>query len=157
MELYNRPVNRFVGGFIGSPPMNFVAGTISVSGETTSFVGDDITVPLPTQLARAVKGHADRKVLLGLRPEDIFNADLATVPEGAPTYTMHVAVTEPLGAETLVYLYGSDDKEYIIAKLDPRSTPGVGETVNVFIDAEKCHIFDADTEESLTYDVESSA
>jgi multiple sugar transport system ATP-binding protein len=157
MELYNRPINRFVGGFIGSPPMNFVTGTLTATDNTITFVGTDITLQLPTRMSQALKGHTDRKVLLGVRPEDIFNADLRRPPEGVPTFTMHVAVTEPLGAETLVYLYGSDDKDYIIAKLDPRSTPDVGQTVNVFLDADKCHIFDADTEESLTYDVESSA
>ncbi|MCP3884364.1 MAG: sn-glycerol-3-phosphate ABC transporter ATP-binding protein UgpC, partial [Propionibacteriaceae bacterium] len=94
MELYNRPVNRFVGGFIGSPPMNFVPGTLSVADDAVKFVGDDISLPLPAATAQALKEHGSRKVLLGVRPEDIFNAGLATVPEGAPTFAMHVAVTE---------------------------------------------------------------
>jgi len=157
MELYNRPINRFVGGFIGSPPMNFLPGTLSVADGAVTFVGVDITLPLPPNMAQALKDHADRKMLLGVRPEDIYDAALATVPDGTPTFDMHVAVTEPLGAETLVYLHGSNEKEYIIAKLDPNSTPAVGATVSVFIDATKCHIFDAATEESLTYDVESQA
>jgi multiple sugar transport system ATP-binding protein len=157
MELYDRPVNMFVAGFIGSPPMNFIAGSLEQSGGDVRFVGPDFGLKLSDELASATSSHVGKPVAFGIRPEDIH--DRAFVPEPDPdnTKTIRAEVVEPLGAETLVYLRTPSQDEDIVAKFDSRSNPEVKEDVEVVFDMNKAHVFDLETEESLTYEVEQAA
>jgi multiple sugar transport system ATP-binding protein len=153
LGLYNHPVNRFVGGFIGSPPMNFMQGTLA-GGEGVTFESEDVKLKLSDHLARAVKDSVGRSVYLGIRPEDIH--DRAFAPEADPENieTLQTEVVEPLGAETLVYLRAESGHEDIVAKFDSRSNPKVNQTSEVVFDMRKAHIFDGETEQSLTYGAE---
>jgi multiple sugar transport system ATP-binding protein len=157
LELYNHPVNRFVAGFIGSPPMNFMAGRLEGSGGALRFVSDSMKLSLPPETAAMVKGHVSREVYLGIRPEDIY--DTAYFPGQAPaeTHTLAVEVVEPLGAETLVYLAVAGEKLDLVARFDTRSTPRVGQQVSVAFNMAKAHIFDAQGEQSLTHALEEQS
>ena len=150
--LYDRPVNRFVGGFIGSPPMNFLTGSLRKDGDDVLFESGELSFALPAERARAVGDHIGSDVLLGIRPEDIHDSEYS--PHAAPgmTVTMHMEVVEPLGAETLVYLDTPSQKQDIVAKFDSRSQPQVNRDIKVVFDLRKAHVFDAETEESLTYE-----
>jgi len=154
LELYNHPVNRFVAGFIGSPPMNFLLGRLEGADGAVRFVSSEIQLALTPETAEVVKGHVGQEVYLGVRPEDIHDSAFFPGGEPADTHTLSVDVVEPLGAETLVYLRVPGEKEAVVARFDSRSTPRVGQDVNIALNMAKAHVFDRRSEESLTYPVE---
>jgi len=157
LVLYNRPVSKFVAGFIGSPPMNFIEGRLEQRAGGVWFVGSELELQLDPDMARAVASHVGRPVHLGIRPEDIQDSALARAASQENVKTMHVEVVEPLGAETLVYLRAHQSRQDIVAKFDSRSKPRVNQDASVTFDMSKAHIFDGETEESLTCGIEEAA
>ncbi|MHC5034868.1 MAG: ABC transporter ATP-binding protein [Planctomycetota bacterium] len=151
LGLYNNPINKFVGGFIGSPPMNFVEGTLRDEVGSVTFESDDLALALPDAVGRTVRSHVGKAVFLGIRPEDIHDRAFFPGADEANVKVLHTEVVEPLGAETLVYLRGPSRAQDIVAKFDSRSDPRVNEDAEVAFDARKVHVFDCETEESLTY------
>jgi len=151
LGLYNHPAGKFVAGFIGSPPMNFLEGTLERDGGLVRFRCQDVTLSLPNDISRAVRDHAGKRVYLGIRPENIHDAALQANADPSNVKTLHADVVEPLGAETLVYLRSPGRGLDIVARFDTRSSPRVNQDVQVAFDMSKAHIFDHETEESLTY------
>ena len=141
--VYNRPANKFVAGFIGSPPMNFLSGTVFADKFDLGVM--QLSVP---------EGHPagkspEKKVIVGIRPEDIY--DVATNPpikstEGN-TFTAKVDVLEKLGAEDTAYLDVRGTS--ITATLDPASRIEMGTTASFVVDLSKVHVFDAETEVAI--------
>jgi multiple sugar transport system ATP-binding protein len=148
LRLYDHPHNRFVAGFIGSPPMNFVDGELNGAGDGRVFEANGVRLELPPESAATLDDRADGPVTMGIRPEHI-RPDGAFVA-GSPGSAIHagVDVVEPLGSEILVYLAAGEHT--MIAKIEPSVMPRVGETMDVALDVERVHFFDADTGESLT-------
>jgi len=147
-QVYDRPANMFVAGFMGSPAMNFIPAEITGLGVT--FPGADgspATLPLSSA---APSGTANGKVVLGIRPEHItrHRPERGASRAGIATITAPVEVIEPTGAETmgLVRLAGKE----IAARFDPDDAPHVGETVTLAIDMNKACLFDPQTERLLT-------
>jgi multiple sugar transport system ATP-binding protein len=128
LELYDHPANQFVAGFIGSPSMNFIPGTVKGSGVE---LDGGIVLPMPAR-ARASEGQ---KVVYGTRPEHI---DLAVGDDGVPT---EVVVVEPTGADTQVFtkIAGVEVTSIFRERHDFR--PGV--TIRLKPDASRAHLFDA--------------
>jgi multiple sugar transport system ATP-binding protein len=142
-EVYARPVNKFVAGFIGSPPMNFVDAKISDGMvDAGSF-----KLPLPPDHS-ALKLEG-KMVTLGLRPESIFDSAIPSrVKAGAEnSVEARVDVLEPLGHEYVAYLKIGDHS--IIATLDPETEVVEEGTAKFSIDLDAIHIFDAETEEAI--------
>jgi multiple sugar transport system ATP-binding protein len=135
LELYDRPANQFVAGFIGSPAMNFLPGVVRRSGGAArvEFTGG-ISLPVPANAAFAEDG---RSVVYGTRPEHM---DLASGTDGVPT---EVVVVEPTGADTQVFakLAGVD----ITSVFRDRHAFRPGEVVRLRPDPERAHLFDAAT------------
>ncbi len=150
MELYDHPVNKFVAGFIGSPPMNFMEGQLSRAADGVRFTAEDLQLTLGDELASGLRGHVGKSVYLGIRPEDIHDSAYFSDVDPANVKTIRAEVVEPLGSETLVYLRGGAQRRDIVAKFDARSTPAVNQDVRVAFDVTKAHVFDGDSEESLT-------
>ena len=142
-KVYKAPANKFVAGFIGSPPMNFMDAKI-VDGLVD--VGD-FKLPLPaTHPARKLDG---RPVTLGLRPEAIFDKNMDSHIKGtdANTIKAKVDVLEPLGHEYVAYLnIGSHN---FIATIDTGTKIKEGQTCDFVINLEEIHIFDAESEEAI--------
>ena len=136
LELYDKPNNVFVAGFIGSPSMNFIQGRIRSEGGAQRFVSDHGTV-LPVRPLPVEDGHA---VIYGVRPEHIAL--------GAEGVTVRVAVVEPTGAETQLFSRAGED--VIDALLRDRVDVRAGDTVHFVIDPGRVHIFDAQTKRRLT-------
>ncbi len=152
LELYNHPANMFVAGFIGSPPMNFFKGTLQRTGNTLVFVennprGAGLKLPLTDALARRGASHVDKPVVFGIRPENVH--DTVTVPEADPQRTaeVRVEVSEPMGAET--YLYLDTGATSFIARVRPTDRFEANQKVNVTFDLEHAHLFDPATESAL--------
>jgi multiple sugar transport system ATP-binding protein len=147
LELYQRPANRFVAGFIGTPAMNFIDGRLGHRGDRLAFVSDGLELPLPADLADRLTVHAlkTQDVALGIRP-----TDLTLSPDSAFTtdaLRARVEVREPLGAE--VYLHLASSCGDLVARVDARSELREGDPVRVELPAAQLHLFDTLTETSL--------
>jgi multiple sugar transport system ATP-binding protein len=136
LDLYHKPDNIFVAGFIGSPKMNFLKATASQSGKTiTATLKDGTTISLPTDRARKA---ADGEVILGIRPEHItLNASSTSGIKAS------VRLAEYLGSETMFYatLGGGED---IAIKADGLATAKPGESLKLNFAPEACHLFASD-------------
>lgn len=150
-NLYHNPYNVFVGGFIGSPSMNFFDATLK-PGDGDSITVDTgvFDIAVPPQKAEPFRSHVGKEVILGVRPEDIHDA--AYIPPGiTPSgLSANVEVIEQMGNEMIIYL--EEGGKSFIARTDPRTDARVGGTLDVVINLDNMHIFDRDTEASLAYE-----
>ncbi len=146
-ELYERPVNKFVAGFIGSPAMNFVELAVMGSGDQMVLRAPSYELAVPPSKARMLAPYLGKKVIFGIRPEDIHDAQY-TAPGvlGAPL-TAKVDVTELMGNEVFLYLLTGSDQ--FLARVDPRTSARPGGEIGVVLDMEKMHAFDPETEEAV--------
>ncbi|MEX0751810.1 MAG: sn-glycerol-3-phosphate import ATP-binding protein UgpC [Xanthobacteraceae bacterium] len=141
LEVYNKPATTFVAGFIGSPPMNLIPGRIAPDGATLVSDGE-IDVRLPEPLPK----FAGRKVLLGMRPDDLLPCE-----PGAALVTPHIDFTELLGSDTLVYGHiGPDKTGTRVAVRLHHAMPSVGQAaLPLGFEAKSMHLFDAETEKRI--------
>ena len=150
-NLYDKPNNLFVAGFMGSPQMNFIDSVVTVSGASVYLVFGNNKIRVPEARAKKLVegGYVDKEVVLGIRPEDI--KDDATFVSSHPeaSFAATVRVYELLGAE--VFLYFAVDDYDITARVDPRTTARPGDTVTIAMDLAKMHIFDKETEQIITH------
>ncbi|MEC0372754.1 sn-glycerol-3-phosphate ABC transporter ATP-binding protein UgpC [Paenibacillus chibensis] len=146
-ELYNSPTNLFVAGFIGSPTMNFITGTLSESNGAVRFRSEGLDVEVPGGKAQTLKnkGLIGKEVIMGVRPEDIHEEPVFMEASPNTIFTSHVDVTENLGHEMLLYLSGVGS-DTVIARVDGRSNTREGASVRLAVDMNKIHIFDKETE-----------
>jgi multiple sugar transport system ATP-binding protein len=153
LDLYDHPNNMFVAGFIGSPPMNFFRGTVQRDGGRLWFVetsdrGGPLRVALDDRLARLAETRSGKPVVFGIRPEDVEDA-LALNGNADPSRLVEVTVevSEPMGAET--YLYLTTKAHPFIARVRPTDLYDAGQQVKVSFNVAKAHLFDAETEQVL--------
>jgi len=145
ITLYDKPANRFVAGFIGTPPMNFFDGTVAADGGLR-FVEPTFSLPLPEAWKTVVGPYVGRKMVFGIRPEDVGSA-AADRSADAPRFKAKVDVIEPMGSESYVYL--STGSNTFISRVDAHRTVRTGETVEVAVLMAKAHLFDAETETTV--------
>ncbi len=143
-KVYAHPVNKFVASFIGSPPMNFVPGKISVEGGKAFVDVDEFKLPLGA--GHAAASMAGKDVILGIRPEEIFDSNLASnVTSTVENSIMaKVDVLEPLGHEYVAYI--GIGKHSLIATIDNETRIKEGQEAKFTINLDRIHIFDAETE-----------
>ena len=150
LELYNHPRNLFVAGFIGSPSMNQFRGSVRDESGPSWFIeasqGEPLRLPLPPTLAAKARSAGSREVVLGIRCEDLYDGPLPDWPE-APTARATVEVSEPMGAET--YLYLKTAATSFVARVRPTEGHPGGRDVAITFDLRKAHLFDASSEEAL--------
>jgi multiple sugar transport system ATP-binding protein len=146
-ELYNNPTNLFVAGFIGSPTMNFITGTLSESNGSVRFRANGFDVEVPGGKAQVLKskGMVGKEVIMGIRPEDIHEEPVFLEASPNTIFTSTVDVTENLGHEMQIYLSGLGN-DTVIARVDGRSTIRDGSSVRLAVDMNKIHIFDKESE-----------
>ena len=147
--LYDRPTNMFVAGFIGSPAMNFFEGMLRRGDGSVVFDANAFALPLPPQKADAAGKYIDRPAYFGIRPEDIHDAKY--IPGGTEQLAhmdVGVTVTENMGSEVYAYL-SAGGKEFV-GRLDPRTSAEPGGNLRIAIDMSRTHLFDRETEASLT-------
>jgi multiple sugar transport system ATP-binding protein len=150
-NLYHNPRNVFVAGFIGSPSMNFFDATIKESDGKVSVDTANFSLPLPGKKSDLYKGHAGKRVTLGIRPEDIHDEEFKPGGISPATVEANVDVVEQMGNEMILYL--EDGGKSFIARTDPRTRAHVGNRISVALNMDNIHIFDADTQQSLAYDM----
>ena len=145
-NLYDKPCNKFVAGFIGAPQMNMIDAAVGKDGSdvTLSFGGH--TVALPEGKAKKLEeaGYVGKTVTLGIRPEDLHDEEAFLSMSPKSVFDATIRVYEMLGSEVLLY-FDIDDADFT-AKVNPRTTARPGDTIQLALDLEKIHIFDKDTE-----------
>jgi len=147
LNLYERPANLFVAGFIGSPAMNFIDAAISSRNGTALIDAGGFTLEVPPDLAAAARTRVGRKVIFGIRPEDIQDRALVGDAPRGWTITAAVDVHEPLGSDVILYLTAGGKS--IVARVDARSTAKMGDTIDVVCNMRKLHLFDPQTEQAI--------
>lgn len=148
--LYDYPCNLFVAGFIGSPQMNFIDATCKVEGEKVYLIAGPSSIELPEAKGKKLRegGYDGKTVVLGIRPEDVHDEEsfLAASPNTVIEAT--IRVYEMLGAE--VYLYFDYEGSNMTARVEPKTKARTGDVVKFALDAEKIHVFDKETEQTIT-------
>jgi multiple sugar transport system ATP-binding protein len=152
LDLYNHPENLFVAGFIGSPPMNFFAGTVERDGNRLVFVeagnpGRPLRISLDEALSKRAAAHVGRPLVFGIRPEDVDDVLPATEADPSRTAEVGIEVVEPMGAET--YLYLNTGANSFIARVRASDRFDVNHRLKVAFKVGRAHLFDASTEQVL--------
>jgi multiple sugar transport system ATP-binding protein len=178
--LYDHPVNLFVGGFIGSPAMNFIEATLRrTDGGYTVIAGPhSLAVPPEVVAAKpALPRYVDRPVIVGVRPEDLDDASLNGDLSDDRTLECIADLVEPLGSDVMVHLTvdippitgneqvvelaeesednpleQSSDSTRLVGRFSPRSSVREGGKVKVVVDTTRLHFFDADTADAIEGD-----
>jgi multiple sugar transport system ATP-binding protein len=147
LTLYNRPVNKFVAGFIGSPPMNFMDGTLIKRDSGIFFDEGTFQVKVPERMYPALTKHLGKKVTFGIRPEDIEDAAVYPDASSDSMVKARIEVVEPMGSE--IYLYLATNINSFIARVQARHEPAVHETHTMALNMDKCHFFDIDAGKTI--------
>jgi len=140
LTVYNRPANRFVAGFVGTPPMNFLDGALVQRDSQTFFDGDGFSVRLEPAQAEAVAGQVGQRAVLGLRPEGLYLRKCEHAASDDQTIQVTTGVVEPLGSTMDVYaMTSADDRLVARTKAEPLDPD---QRVSLYIDPEKMHVFE---------------
>jgi multiple sugar transport system ATP-binding protein len=139
-NLYDRPANLFVAGFIGSPAMNFFPAKLRKEGSTLLVDAGDFTVKVPEGKTDLYMSYVGKEVIFGIRPEDIHNPVFAPPGIHAAAVDTKVDVTELMGNEIFLYLLSG--KNSYVARVDPRTRFQIGENVQVVFNMDNMHLFD---------------
>ena len=148
LNLYNHPKNKFVAGFIGSPAMNFIEGEIIHSdGLKFKSHSNSLTVSVAEEYVDELKNFINKKVWMGVRPEDIHYIDNISGIADYSEFETSLEVVEPMGNE--VFLYFNVDKVQFIARVTAREVPADGTVKKFAINNKKLHFFDFESEEKI--------
>jgi multiple sugar transport system ATP-binding protein len=147
LNLYEKPRNLFVAGFIGSPAMNFIEATLAQKDGRLVVDAGSFAMAVPADLAPHARDWLGRKVIFGIRPEDI--QDRAFARDAAPDTTLRamVDVHEPLGSDVILYL--STGPHVIVARVDAHSEARMGHETEVVFNMRRMHLFDPQTHEAI--------
>lgn len=144
LTIYRSPRDRFVAGFLGTPPMNFLDGKLEKDGGSVSFHGESLRLGLTQNQSDSLTSHVGEKVVLGVRPEDLEIPE-PNAKNGASTLETTVEVVEPLGGQMDLYLRSSADERLIARAVSREIQPGT--RLSPTIDVNKVHIFESNENE----------
>ncbi len=146
-NLYDHPGNVFVAGFIGSPSMNFFDATLVEQDGKFLVDSGTFKVQVPENRRTVYASSKGKKIIFGIRPEDIYAAEYAAPGITPAKVSSEVDVTELMGNE--IFLYLLTGKRQFIARVDPRTRTHAGETIDVLFNMDNMHLFDPQTERTL--------
>ena len=147
ITIYDSPANKFVAGFVGSPPINFMVGKIIKKERKYYFDEGLFQVKLVEEMYNTIAPYLDKEVVFGIRSEDIYDKLFAS--ESSPENTIRATceVVEPMGSE--VYLHLNTGKHNFIARVGAHDRPEVNRDMDLVLDMSKVHFFDKDTENTI--------
>lgn len=143
-NLYDNPINKFVAGFIGSPAMNFFDGEIIKKGNSLIIVTSNFELEIPSDIKDVYKDFSGKEVFLGIRPENIHDANYGPGGNKLAKIKAKVDALELMGNEILTYFSNKDHS--FIGRIDPRSSFKYGEEVEIVFDLNGLQLFDKETE-----------
>jgi len=144
LDLYFHPINKFVAGFIGSPTMNFVETQFVRSDNRLLVQADGFRLMVPEEKARNLQEYVNKKVILGIRPQDLSKA---SAPIEGETIEAFVEIIEPIGNE--IYLDVKSGRDSLIASVDPKTKVSPHQNILLQANLENIHLFDIDDERAL--------
>ena len=150
LNIYHRPANMFVAGFIGTPSMNFLyEATVVKNGAQPLLDAGEFQVHLPESRAEKLAPYIGRNVVLGIRPQDLFDKNLAPaqVQNQNNLVRMNVDVIEPMGSVSTLFL--TTGRQSMVAEVDAETGAKEGAPLDLLIDAASAHVFDKDTEQAI--------
>jgi len=150
-NLYDRPNNLFVAGFMGSPQMNFIEAIVSKKGSDVVVSFGANTIKLPEVKAKKVidGGYEGKTVICGIRPEDVHDEEMFINSSPDSVIEATVKVYELLGAEVFLY-FSIDETLDLTARVNPRTTARPDDTLKIAFDMSKMHIFDKETDQVVS-------
>ncbi|MGF1573995.1 MAG: ABC transporter ATP-binding protein [Sumerlaeia bacterium] len=142
ITLYDHPKNRFVAGFIGMPPMNFIEGELLREKGKLYFVEESLKIPIPPAKADLLinAGPDDRAITLGLRPEDLSDPHTQSAEGNFHEIQARVEILEPIGSE--LYLYLTTGANPFIARVPPKTLAEIDENKSLLVNLDRLHFFD---------------
>lgn len=149
LEIYNHPANQFVASFIGSPPMNFIRCTLCEPNSTLQLADSDLQLKLPASKFSSLRNKLGerRQLVLGIRPEDIYERQAYDRSIDGNTLTVRVEFLEPLGNEVLATCALGESE--LVVRLSPRTSAQSNESVDLVVDMEQARLFEPSTGEAL--------
>ena len=147
LTVYNNPANKFVAGFIGSPPMNFMEGKIVKRDRRFYFDEGSMCLRIVEDHYSKIKRYEGKEVIFGIRPEHIYDKLFVSEASKEMCARVRCEVVEPMGVETHIHL--STARHTFIFRASPDDRPAVGQELEVVFDMSKAKFFDKDTEKSI--------
>ncbi len=147
LTLYDNPVNKFVAGFIGSPPMNFLKGRVIKKDSKFYFDEGAFQVKIVDDMIPRLIDYESKEIIFGIRSEDIYDKLFVSDAPPENTITAQVEVIEPMGSE--VYLHMNTGKHVFTARVGGHDRPSVNQEIDLVFDMSKIHFFDKDTEAAI--------
>ncbi len=147
LNVYDNPVSKFVAGFIGSPPMNFMQGLIAKRDGGLYFEEGNFKIKILEQMYSSLERYIDKDIIFGIRPESIFDKLFASHATADNTLTVFCDVMETMGSRNHLYL--STGKHVVVAVVDASNKPVIGSMIEVVFDMKKVHFFDPSTEDII--------
>ncbi|HOK08126.1 MAG TPA: sn-glycerol-3-phosphate ABC transporter ATP-binding protein UgpC [Candidatus Hydrogenedens sp.] len=148
LDLYHKPINKFVAGFIGSPPMNMIDGVIYEKNNQIYFVNHEekIEIKIVEHKQPSLKAYINKNITMGIRPEDISIQQDQSIEHGTFIHAI-VDVVEPMGSEMNLYI--STGKVTLTARVKATSEPPTGKPITLKLDINNTHFFDPITEQVI--------
>ena len=147
IHLYMNPKNRFVAGFIGSPPMNFLRGNIIAQNGGLYFKEKGMVLRILKQHEKLLSAYVNKEIVFGIRPEDIYDKLFAQDASEEFITTATVDLVEPMGSE--IYIYFTAGRNNFIARVSNQDTAVENQDVQVVFDMSKAHFFDPQTDATI--------
>ncbi|PID28261.1 MAG: sugar ABC transporter ATP-binding protein [Candidatus Cloacimonadota bacterium] len=144
LNVYNNPKNLFVAGFIGSPSINRISGKLTKENNQVAFISEDIKITLTEDQKDMLSDYTGKEIILGIRPEDIYDKDFSSLAEEPRALETVCEVVEPMGNEFILYLLAGKNK--LTARIDPKRMPEPDKKFVAALDMKKAHFFDSETE-----------
>ena len=145
-NLYEKPCNLFVAGFMGSPQMNFLDSQVSVEQDNVYLLLAGQKILMPKEKAESLKKYDGKTVVLGIRPEYVKDNE-AAISKADAVFESEVKIYELLGAE--VFLYFEIDGKDVTARVEPNTPARVGDKIKICFDVDKINVFDKETEQVI--------
>jgi len=141
LEVYDTPTNRFVAGFVGTPPMNFFEGQLTQADGALFFDEGTVRIRLTEEQAAKLAGHAGQQVVLGVRPEAMSLSAEGRFAGTDNAVPVRVSVVEPLGEKMDLYATTANHP-HIVARVDARRDIAIGNDLELYLDMQKIHVFE---------------
>jgi len=148
LNVYNKPNNIFVAGFIGSPAINMFNGRLVAEAGELNMDSGDFQVQLYPSHREVLAAYAGKPIIMGIRPEDIYDARFDSMAEFSQQIPAVCDLVEPLGNEYHIVLKTAQNS--FMARFDPKELPKAGQPLQISLDLKKAHFFDPETEVCLT-------
>jgi multiple sugar transport system ATP-binding protein len=147
LTVYSKPDNRFVAGFIGSPPMNFVKGTVGKKGNIYTFKAESFEIDVPPEVDHLLESYLGKEVTFGIRPEDVWDVPSSDWIKQKVTLPGVVDFREIIGSET--YLYAHVGKIPITTRVGGLCDASTGSKFDIVVNLSKIHFFDPATQKAI--------